>query len=62
MEGITYPYPYDLDIELIRYFIFQDEILSTVDGICFIQNENNHFGLEVKIEKLAPIINDTLNK
>ena len=62
MEGIAYPYPYDLDIKLISYFIFQDEILCTVDGICFIQNENNHFGLEDKIEKLAPIINDTLNK
>ena len=48
MEDITYPY--NLDIERIRYVIFPDEIICCVEGIWFINHENNHFGLEPKLK------------
>ena len=59
MEGLVNPNEYDLN--RIKYVLWIDQPLCSVDGIWYVEHEESNFGIEEKIKKLDEIINYILN-
>ena len=59
MEGLVNPNEYDLN--RIRYVLWIDQPLCSVDGIWYVEHEESNFGIEEKIKKLDEIFNYILN-
>ena len=58
MEGLVNPN--ESDLKNIHYFLYLDDVSCCVEGIRYVEHEEEDFGIEKKIKKLNDIINHIL--